>query len=169
MIRIIMALSFLAFGSAQANTPAQVEKVDFTGFPFTSLCSGETVVVSGGEITIVLREDFAGSPNDVNGVHLLNKAVGSFGAVGLLTGDEYRVNVVAPSSFYPNVTVNNSNPSNPGAVSNLVAQIELINLSSPGTGVSKTSAIIVFVRLPSGEGENKVLEVSMECVGGLTP
>ena len=165
MRRIIFALLFIFLGTAHANTPAQVFRVDFTGFPFTSMCNAETVTVLGGEIMILLREDFARGPDDVNGVHLLNRAVGSFSGVGLSTGDEYRINVVAPSAFYPNVSVNNSNPSNPGAVANLLAQIELINLSNPGSGVSKTSAVIVFVRLPSGEGENKVLEVSMECIG----
>ena len=165
MRRKICALLFVLIGTAHAGTPAQVLRLDFTGFEFVSMCNAETVTVLGGDITILLREDFAGSPDDVNGVHLLNRAVGSFSGVGLLTGDEYRVNVVAPSAFYPNVSVNNSNPSNPGAVANLLAQIEIINLSTPGSGVSKTSAVIVFVRLPSGEGENKVLEVSMECIG----
>lgn len=165
MKKIVFTLLLLACGAAQANTPAQVERVDFTGFEIVSLCTSEPVSVLGGDLTVILRQDFAGDPDDVNGVHLLNRAVGSFRGVGLLSGDEYRVNVVAPSSFYPNVSINNSNPSNPGAVSNFVAQIELINLTNPGSGVSKTSAIIVFVRLPSGDGENKVIEVSRECVG----
>lgn len=42
----------------------------------------------------------------------------------------------------------------------------MINLSSPGSGVSQVKALIIFVIDGNGVGENKVLEVSFECVGG---
>ena len=158
----VLALLLSVSVSTLARTPAQVQRVDFTGFQFTNFCNGEPVVVSGGELLAVLRLDFGG---DVNGVHLVNKVAGSFRAVGQFTGDDYLVNVAAPSNFLPLAT-SNTNPVNGAGAVSLVSNVEMINLSNPGSGLSKVKALIIFVINGNGVGENKVLEVSFECIGG---
>ena len=159
---LIFAALLLLSSITLAKSPAQVQRVDFTGFTFTNFCNAEPAVVSGGDLLIVVREDLGG---DVNGVHLLNKVAGSFRAVGQNTGSDYLVNVNAPLSFLP-YSNSNTGPANAATAVSLVANVEMINLSQPGSGVSKVKALIIFVADGSGVGENKVLEVSMRCVGG---
>ena len=162
MKHLLTAISILFSGLAMANSPAQVQRVDFTGFPFTNFCNGEPVIVSGGDLTVILRQDFGG---DVNGVHLVNKVAGHFDAIGSYTGSDYLVNVTAPSGFLP-LSTSNSNPVNGAGAVNLVSNVEVINLSDPGSGVSSVKALIVFVVDGDGAGENKVIEVSFSCTGG---
>ena len=158
---VLASLLFVSGVTSATGTPAQVLRFDFTGFQFTPFCNpADPVIISGGTLTVVVRADFGG---DVDGVHLVNKAVGSFRGIGLTSGDEYLVNLTAPSDFFP--TLSNSNTANTATAVNLVAHVEIINLSNPGSGISQLQIIIVFVRDGTGFGENKVLEVSMRCVG----
>lgn len=115
----VLALMLCISSVTVAKTPAQVQRVDFTGFPFTNFCNGEPVVVMGGELLVVIRQDFGG---DVNGVHLLNKVAGSFRAAGQFTGDDYLVNVTAPSNFLP-LSTSNTNPVNGAGAVSLVSNV----------------------------------------------
>ena len=159
MKTLLVLLIALSSGAVMAKTPAEVLRVDFTGFTFMNFCSLEPVAVDGGDLLIVLRRDYGG---DVNGVHLVNKVAGHFQATGLHSGGEYLVNVTAPSSFLP-ISNNNINPVNGAGMVNLVSNVEIINLSEPGTGVSKVKALIVTVL--GDVPDTKVLDVSYECIG----
>ena len=166
----ILILASLLFVStvASAKVPAEVLSIDFTGVVLNNFCNlADPVVVSSGTLHVVFRPDFGG---DVNGVHLLSKIAGSFPALGQLSSDNYRVNVTAPSNFVPipGSRLSNSNFVNDSGMANLLIHIEIINLSNPGSGISQLKVVIVSVTdgtTDPGFGVNKVLEVSMECVG----
>ena len=159
-ILVLASLLFVSSITSAAGTPAQVLRIDFTGAMLTNFCDlVDPVIVSSGILTVVVRADFG----DVNGVHIVNKAVGSFRGIGLASGDEYLANVTAPSNFFPMLSI--SNTTNGATAVNFVAHVEIINLSNPGSGISQLQIIIVFVRDGTGFGENKVTEVSMNCVG----
>jgi hypothetical protein len=167
----ILVLASLLFVStvASANEPAQVRRIDITNIEFNNFCNpADPVLVPSGTLHVVFRPDFGG---DVNGVHLLSKTAGSFAGLGLGTGDQYRVNFTIPSRFVPipGSRLSNSNFVNGSGMANLLFHIEIINLSNPGSGVSQLKIVIVSVTdgtTDPGFGENKVLEVSMDCKGG---
>ena len=162
-IFVLASLLFVSSITSATGTPAEVLRIDFSGQILSNFCNladPDPVMVSSGILTVVVRADFGG---DVNGVHIVNKAVGSFRGIGLASGDEYLVNVAAASNFFPMLSI--SNTTNGATAVNFVAHVEIINLSNPGSGISQLQIIIVFVRDGTGSGENKVLEVSMNCVG----
>ena len=156
----LVSLLLVLSGTAAAKFPAQVMTIDFTGFPFTDFCTGDTVFVESGDIRVIFRQDIAG---DRNGRHLVNHAVGSFDGIGL-SGDRYRVNVVAPSFLDPNSIVNVSPPQSTAGVTNIIFNIVLINVTSPGSGVSKTHGVLVFIVNGIGEFDPKMVEISETCV-----
>lgn len=156
-----LLLASLLFVSSvtSANQSAEVVRVDFMGFEFTTVCSEEIVTVSSGVLHILVRQDTL----NVNGFHILNNVAGSFRAVGQSTGDEYLVNVTAPSR--PPLTSSIQNFATGRGATNLILHLEIINLSNPGSGISLVQVVIVNVFSTPNIGENKVFEVSMECVG----
>lgn len=156
----VLAVLVFASSVASANQSAEVIHFDWTGRVLNNMCAPtDPVMVTSGTLHIVVRQDTLA---DVNGFHILSKVAGSFPAVGLSSGDEYIANVSAPTTFLP---ASNQNFANGPGMSTFIANVELINLSNPGSGVSKLHIVIVTVFSNAGSGENKVLEVSMECVG----
>ena len=156
----VLASLLFASSITSANQSAEVVQFDWTGRVLNNMCAtADPVMVTSGILHIVVRRD---SLSDVNGFHILSKAAGSFPAVGLSTGDEYLANVSAPTTFLP---ASNQNFANGPGMTTFIANVEIINLSNPGSGVSKLHIVIVAVFSSEGSGENKVLEVSMECVG----
>ena len=164
---VLASLLLVSSISSATKTPAEIWHLDFTGFEFGNHCEpADRVTVTSGVIHIVVRADFGG---DVDGVHLLSNAAGSFRGLGQETGDEYLVNVTAASSFLPvSGDISISNFVNGSGMANVLFHIEMINLSDPGSGIAQTKIVIVSVTdgtTEPGFGENKVLEVSRECVG----
>lgn len=161
MKKLLFCLLLVSVNAAMANTPAMTTRVDLTGLKFENYCTGEPATITTGDLGIVFRPDFGG---DVNGVHILNKVAGQFSAMGDVTGNQYLVNIAAQSpANLPGVSI--SNFVNGSGVANLLVHVEMINLSDPGSGISRVAAVIVFVTDGTGDGNQRVLKVSMDCIG----
>lgn len=162
--RTALAISSLLFLSqvALANTRANTLRVDFTGQQFSNLCNGEIVTVTGGELQVVYRFSIAG---ELSGIHILSRVSGVFPGIGNSSGDEYLVQLIAPSLLFSSAHLN-LNPINSAGSSSLVTQASLINLTDPGSGISQVRFVINFVVDGTGFGDLKVFESSLECIGG---
>ena len=160
MKKLLSIIVLMASVNAFANTPATTLEVDISGSQFPNHCTSELVQLTSGALRLVVREDFGG---DVNGVHLLSKTAGSYRGIGATSGKEYIVNIAANAPSILPVSV--SNFVNGAGTSNLLVHIEMIDLSDPGSGVSQVQAVIVGVIDGTGDFNQRVLNVSMDCKG----
>lgn len=159
MKKLLLMLTLFAPCLAFAGTPPEVIRVDATGQQYTNSCTGEKVTVTDGDFVLVYRRDYR---PDANGIHILNKAAGSFTAIGNDTGHEYRVNVTGRQPDIPSVL----NSHDYIGVLNITIHLEVIDLSNPGSGISQLRVAIVIALDGSPTGSSRVDEVFWGCVGG---
>jgi hypothetical protein len=159
---IFSLIAVLPLAAMAEPVKPTVMTLDLTGAGLFNHCYAEPVTVTSGSGQLIVRQDFGG---DANGVHLLHRLNGRGEASGLLTGNRYLFSFNVPPAFYPNTSTNNQNGDH-GMV-NFIANVEMINMDDPGSGVSRLNVVIVTV-LDFTNGvvaDTKVLSVSRECTG----
>ncbi len=129
---------------------------DFSNFSFFNGCSGENVLtLPGSYLHGVFRVDAD------NGLHLLNRSAGHVFARGVLSGEEYVVNIRNEAFPLANLPTGVNLVDGNGAI-NIVNTMTILQPLNPGSGAF-VAQILIVVTQHDGVNVVRVSSVTGEC------